>query len=193
MRLDRKRRSASRGTSMRLQLHCIGAVGRTWDPMLLRSRSDWSQATTLRTYHLAVIPSVAFTESLGAQAAPQVHSSGLCARLYLLLGSLRRPWRLTRKNHSGLHTLQQGDLPPMQLDRCHAAMQVPDKFPRLANWHAEFLPHFSRSTAARPLPETWRLGGSHHLSGVRAVPGRPPPPSTLARAASKMSTTSLLW
>ena len=41
----------------------------------LWSLSDWSQATTLRTYHLAVIPSVAFTESLGAQAAPQVHSS----------------------------------------------------------------------------------------------------------------------
>ena len=95
----------------------------------LWSLSDWSQATTLRTYHLAVIPSVAFTESLGAQAAPQVHSSGLCARLYLLLGSLRRPWRLTRKNQSGLHTLQQGDLPPMQLDRCHAAMQVPIDMP----------------------------------------------------------------
>ena len=96
----------------------------------LWSLSDWSQATTLRTYHLAVIPSVAFTESLGAQAAPQVHS------LYLLLGSLRRPWRLTRKNQSGLHTLQQGDLPPMQLDRCHAAMQVPigmpSSFPILA-------------------------------------------------------------
>ena len=30
--------------------------------------------------------------------------SGLGARLYLLLGSLRRRWRLTRKNQSGLHT-----------------------------------------------------------------------------------------
>ena len=71
----------------------------------LWSLSDWSQATTLRTYHLAVIPSVAFTESLGAEAGRQVHSSGLCARLYLILGSLRRPWRLTRKNQSGLPTL----------------------------------------------------------------------------------------
>ena len=186
----------------------------------LWSLSDWSQATTLRTYHLAVIPSVAFTESLGAQAAPQVHSSGLCAlgqsEEALAANAQKSKWfahASARRSASNA---------AWQVPCCHAsarqvsapgqlACRVPSPFvaaPQLIDWMAGStnhtriepiqmyqlgIPHFGRSTAARPLPETWCLGGSHHLSGVRAVPGRPPPPSTLARAASKMFTPSLLW